>query len=128
MNPSVISALAALAGATIGGFTSVIASLLTQRYQAHAQWLGQEKLRRQELYKEFIEEASKCYSEALQHDKADIPALVVLYTKIGRMRILSSLAVVESAEMVGRKIFDTYLEPDRTFLELREMVNSHAIA
>ena len=111
----------------MGGFTSVIASLLTQRYQARAQGLVQEKLRRQELYKEFIEEASKCYSEALQHDKADIPALVVLYTKIGRMRILSSLAVVESAEMVGRKIFDTYLEPDRTFLELREMVNSHAI-
>src|SRR5271163_2263411 len=75
MDASFISALAALAGATIGGFTSVIASLVSQRYQAHAQWLVQEKLRRQELYKEFIEEASKCYSDALQHDKADIPAL-----------------------------------------------------
>ena len=127
MNASVISALAALAGATIGGFTSVIASLLTQRYQAHAQWLVQEKLRRQELYKEFIEEASKCYTLALQNDKADIPALVVLYTKIGRMRVLSSPTVIKSAETVGRKILDTYLEPDRTFLELREMVNSHAI-
>ena len=59
MNASAISALAALAGATMGAFTSVIASLLTQRYQARAQWLVQEKLRRQELYKEFIEEASK---------------------------------------------------------------------
>jgi hypothetical protein len=127
MNALAISALAALAGATIGGFTSVIASLLTQRYQARAQWLVQEKLRRQELYKEFIEEASKCYSDALQHDKADIPTLVVLYTKIGRMRVLSSPTVVESAETIGRKILDTYLEPDRTFLELREMVNSHAI-
>jgi hypothetical protein len=87
----------------------------------------QEKLRRQELYKEFIEEASKCYSDALQRDKADIPALVVLYTKIGRMRVLSSPMVLESAETVGRKILDTYLEPDRAFLELREMVNSHAI-
>jgi hypothetical protein len=127
MNASVISALAVLAGATIGGFTSVIASLLTQRYQARAQWIVQEKLRRQELYKEFIEEASKCYSDALQRDKADIPALVVLYTKIGRMRVLSSPMVLESAETVGRKILDTYLEPDRAFLELREMVNSHAI-
>ena len=127
MNASVISALAALAGAAIGGFTSVIASLLTQRYQARAQWLVQEKLRRQELYKEFIEEASKCYTLALQNDKADIPALVVLYTKIGRMRVLSSPTVIKSAETVGRKILDTYLEPDRTFLELREMINSHAI-
>ena len=127
MNASVISALAALAGAAIGGFTSVIASLLTQRYQARAQWLVQEKLRRQELYKDFIEEASKCYTLALQNDKADIPALVVLYTKIGRMRVLSSPTVIKSAETVGRKILDTYLEPDRTFLELREMINSHAI-
>jgi hypothetical protein len=127
MDASFISALAALAGATIGGFTSVIASLVSQRYQAHAQWLVQEKLRRQELYKEFIEEASKCYSDALQHDKADIPALVVLYTKIGRMRVLSSPTVVESAETAGRKILDTYLQPNRTFLDLREMVNNHAI-
>src|SRR5271169_5392741 len=127
MNASVISALAALAGATIGGFTSVIASFLTQKYQAHAQWLVQEKLRRQELYKEFIEEASKCYTHALQYDKADIPALVALYTKIGRMRVLSSPTVIKSAETVGHKILDTYLEPGRTFLELREMVNSHAI-
>src|SRR5271170_5642954 len=110
MDASFISALAALAGATIGGFTSVIASLVSQRYQAHAQWLVQEKLRRQELYKEFIEEASKCYSDALQHDKADIPALVVLYTKIGRMRVLSSPTVVDNAEIVGRKVLDTYLE------------------
>jgi hypothetical protein len=127
MNTTVISALAALAGAIIGGFTSVIASVLAQRYQARAQWLVQEKLRRQELYKEFIEEASKCYSDALQHDKADIPALVVLYSKISRMRVLSSPTVVESAEIAGRKILDTYLQPDRTFLDLREMVNKHAI-
>jgi hypothetical protein len=127
MNASVISALAALAGATIGGFTSLIASLLAQKYQARAQWLVQEKLRRQELYKEFIEEASKCYTDALQHDKADIPGLVALYAKIGRMRVLSSPAVVESAETIGRKILDAYLQPNKTFDELREMINNHAI-
>jgi hypothetical protein len=59
MNASVISALAALAGAAIGGFTSFLASLLTQPTQARATWVVQEKLRRQELYKEFIEGASK---------------------------------------------------------------------
>ena len=78
MNASVISALAALAGAAIGGLTSVLASWFTQKTQARAQWLAQDRLRRQELYKEFIEEASKCHMDALQHDKADIPALVGL--------------------------------------------------
>src|ERR1700730_695348 len=127
MNASIITALAALAGAAIGGLTSVLASWLTQHAQARAQWIAQDKLRRQELYKEFIEAASKCYVDALQHDKADIPALVELYVRVGRMRILSSSNVVESAELVARKIIDTYLAPNKTFLELREMVNSGTI-
>ena len=98
-----------------------------QKTQVRAQWLAQDKLRRQEVYKEFIEEASRCYVDALQHDKADIPALVGFYAKIGRMRVLSSLKVVELAEQIGRKILDTYLEPEKGFLELREMVNSGSI-
>jgi hypothetical protein len=127
MNASIITALAALAGVAIGGLTSVLASWLTQHAQARAQWIAQDKLRRQELYKEFIEAASKCYVDALQHDKADIPALVELYVRVGRMRILSSPNVVESAELVARTIIDTYLAPNKTFLELREMVNSGTI-
>ena len=127
MDNSVISALAALAGAMIGGLTSVLASWMTQRTVARAQWLAQDKVRRQELYKEFIEDASKCYIDALQHDKADIPALVSLYAKIGRMRALSSPKVVASAEQIAKKTLDAYLEPDRGFLELRDMVNSGAI-
>jgi hypothetical protein len=126
MNASIISALAALAGAAIGGFTSVLASWLTQRTQARAQWLAQDKIRRQDLYKEFIEAASKCYAHALQQDKPDIPALVGLYTTIGRMRVLSSAKVFESAEQAARKILDTYLEPNKTFVELRAIVNSEA--
>jgi hypothetical protein len=72
MNPSIISALAALAEAAIGGLTSILASWWTQHAQAKAQWLMQDNLRRQELYKEFIEEASKAHIDALQHDKTDI--------------------------------------------------------
>jgi len=127
MNASVITALAALAGAAIGGLTSVFASWLAQHAQARAQWLAQDKLRRQELYKEFIEAASKCYIDALQQDEADMPALVELYVRVGRMRILSSPKVVESAELVARRIVDSYLTPNKTFLELREMVNSGTI-
>jgi hypothetical protein len=124
MDSSIISALA---GAITGGLTSVLASWLTQHAQARAQWRAQDKLRRQELYKEFIEAASKCYIDALQYDKADIPALVELYVRVGRMRILSSPQVVESTEYVARKIINTYLEPNKNFLELRETANSGSI-
>jgi hypothetical protein len=50
-------------------------------------------------------------------DKADIPALVELFVRVGRMRILSSPMVVESAELVARRIIDAYLEPNKNFLD-----------
>ena len=127
MDASAITALAALTGAAVGGLTSGFASWLIQKTQARAQWLAQEKLLRQELYKEFIEEASKCYIDALQHDKPDVPALVGLYAKIARMRVLSSHTVLKQAEQIERTIIDAYLEPDKTFPELREMANSGSL-
>ena len=121
MDASIISALAALTGAAVGGLTSGIANWLNHRSQLRAQWLLHEKSRRQILYRDFIEQASKCYIDALQHDEADIPGLVGLYAKTSRMRTLSSRQVVHRAEEVTRRILDTYLEPDKSFVQLREM-------
>jgi hypothetical protein len=121
MDTSVISALAALAGTAVGGLTSVVANWLTHRIQVRAQWLQHEKTRRQMLYRDFIDEASKCYIDALQHDKPDIAGLVGLYAKLGRMRVLSAKPVVHSADSILRQILDTYLEPDKTFVELHDM-------
>ena len=121
MDTSIISALAALTGAAVGGLTSGVANWLNHRTQVRAQWILHEKTRRQVLYREFIEEASKCYIDALQHDEADIPGLVGLYAKLSRMRAQSPKTVVQHAEEVARKILDTYLEPDKSFLQLREM-------
>jgi hypothetical protein len=118
---SIISALAALTGAAVGGLTSGITNWVNLRSQLRAQWLLHEKSRRQTLYGDFMEEASRCYIDALQHNEADIPGLVGLYAKLSRMRTLSSKTVVERAEEVVRKILDTYLEPDKSFVELREM-------
>lgn len=127
MDASIISAFAALIGAAIGGLTSVLASWLTQKTQTRAQWLTHETIRRQDLYKEFIEEAAVCYADALQHEKPEIPVWIELYAKIGRMRVVSSPRVVLSAERVGQKIIDTYMEPNKTFLEVREMIDTNAI-
>jgi hypothetical protein len=124
---SIVTALAALAGTAVGGFTSVIAGWLSNRLQVRAQWFAHENNRRQTLYREFIEEASKCYIDALQNDQADIPGLVGLYAKIGRMRVLSSDAVVKSADEIAKQILDTYLEPGKSFIELRDMAKNGTI-
>src|ERR1700685_1047383 len=102
MDASVISAVAALAGTAVGGLTNGLANLLTHRIQVRAQWLQHEKNRRQVLYRDLIEEASKCYIDALQHDEADIPGLVGLYAKLNRMRVQSSTLVVHRADEVTR--------------------------
>ena len=123
MDASVISALAALTGTAVGGLTSAFANWLNHRTQIRSQWLQHEKNRRQILYRDFIDEASKCYIDALQHGEADIAGLVGLYAKLGRMRVLSSKPVVQSADAICRKIMDAYLAPDKSFVELRDMAN-----
>ena len=103
MDASIVTAVAGLTGAAIGGFTSVLASWLTQHAQAKAQRLEQDQLRRQEIYKEFIKDAAKLYIDALQSDKADVSALMGLYAEVSRMRVLSSASVVDRADETSKK-------------------------
>jgi hypothetical protein len=56
-----------------------------------------------------------------------LSALMGLYAELSRMRILSSEEVVDSADQIVKRIVDTYLEPNKTFPELREMANSGLI-
>jgi hypothetical protein len=127
MEPAYLPALAALAGSALGGLTSFASAWLTQHHQDRARRLSQDKARRQKLYKQFIDEASKLYADALVHDKAEVSALVNVYALVSRMRVLSSSAVVERAEAVLRMIVDTYFTPNKTFPELRSLMNSHPI-
>ena len=127
MNAAYLPALAALAGSVIGGLTSFASAWLTQRRQDRAKQLSAEKTRRQKLYKQFIDEASKLYADALVHDRAEVSALVSVYALIGRMRVVSSSAVIEKAEAVVHLIIDTYFTPNKTFSDLRQLMNDHAI-
>jgi hypothetical protein len=127
MNSASLPALAALAGSAIGSVTSLASAWLIQRRQDRATRVTQDKSRRQKLYKQFIDEASKLYADALAHDEAEVSALVSVYALISRMRVLSSPAVVEKAEAVVRMIVDTYFSPNKTLPELRRLMDSHAI-
>jgi hypothetical protein len=127
MNTPYLPAFAALAGSAIGGLTSFASAWLTQNHQDRVKRLSGEKTRRQKLYKQFIDEASKLYADALVHDQAEVSALVSVYALISRMRVVSSSAVIEKAEAVVHLIIDTYFTPNKTFSEVRELMNGHAI-
>lgn len=123
MDTATISALAALGGATVGGVTSFATTWLSQQTQARIQEITYKRSRREDLYKDFIEEASKLYADALVHKISDISKLVRLYAMINMMRVLSSRNTVETAEKVGRTIVSTYLGADKSLPELENMVN-----
>ena len=127
MDPASISAFAALGGALIGGLTSFATSWLTQQTQAREQQLTHKLTRQEDLYKEFIEEASRLYADSLVHDTPDVSQLIRLYVMISRMRVLASATIVENADKVARMIVNSYLVPNKTFPELRDMVNSGAM-
>jgi hypothetical protein len=127
MSSAYLPALAALAGSAIGGLTSLASAWLTQNRQDRAKRILHDKGRRQKLYKQFIDEASKLYADALAHNEAEVAALVSVYALISRMRVLSSSAVVEAAEAVVRMIVETYFAPNKTFREVRKLVNSDGI-
>ena len=124
MDAGYISALAALAGSAIGGLTSLTASWLTQHVQFSAQQRAGSRDRRVELYKNFIDEASKWYADAYEHDQPAVSNLVNLYALISRMRILSSPMVIENADHVVRAIITTYLAPNRTFRDLPAVLDN----
>ena len=127
MSTVYLPAFAALAGSAIGGLTSFASAWLTQHHQDRAKRLSGEKTRRQKLYKQFIDEASKLYADALVHDQAEVSALVSVYALISRMRVVSNSAVIEKADAVVHLIVDTYFTPNKTFSEFREQMNGHAV-
>ena len=127
MDTAYFSAFAALAGSAIGGLTTLAASWLSQRVQFQAQARARNLSRREDLYKDFIEEASRWYADAYAHQNAEIGNLVTLYALVSRMRVLSSPHVVESADSVVRTIIQTYLGPNKTFSDIQEIVDNEAM-
>ena len=94
MDAGYITALAALGGAALGGFTSFATSWTTQRVQMNAERNATSKSRRQKLYNAFIDSAAKMYGDALIHDKLELSGLIELHAIVSRMRVFSSAAVI----------------------------------
>jgi hypothetical protein len=123
LDPAYISALAALAGATIGGLTSFGTSWLTQRTQLRHAHREAERAELKTLYQDFMTEASRLFVEAMRaktDDIDDISGLVGLHAMIGGMRLVSDQPVIDAAMQAEGAIVETYLGPDRTIRELMD--------
>jgi len=122
MTTMYIPALAAFGGSAFGAVSTIMSGWFNRRRRLRERHHARSFEKRERLYKNFIEEASRLYADALVSDKAEIPQLVGLYTLIGRMRILSSDDVVHAAERTGRLIIETYLAPNRSIVDLPDFI------
>ena len=120
MNTMYAPAFAAFGGSAFGAISTIVTGWVTRRRRLRERHYARSISKRERLYRSFIEEASRVYADALVSDKSEIPQLVNLYALIGRMRILSSDQVVQAAERAGRLIIETYLSPNREFVDLPE--------
>ena len=112
MNGAYLSAIAALAGPGIGAVASFATTWLTQDAQSRAQRLAQAMTRRERLYGEFIEEASRLFTDAITHQLDDPSKFVRLYALVGRLRLCAPANVIAKAEEVMQQ---TYRLPNRDF-------------
>ena len=117
-----LTAIAALFGAIIGGTLSVVASWLAQRVQSKSQLLAQEIQRRQKLYNDFLDTSARCYADALQENDPEPSRLSRLYGEIGRMQLRSSDKVVEEANRIVHQILDVYTGTNRSSGEILDLL------
>jgi hypothetical protein len=109
---SYISALAALAGSGIGAIASIGTTWLAQRHQDRSQRLAQNRTRLEQIFGEFIDQASRLFADALTHQLDDLSKLVPLYATLGKLRLYASNETILCADCVMSRIVDAYYGPN----------------
>jgi hypothetical protein len=117
-----MSAFAALVGTFVGGITSIATSWMGQQRQTKEQRRLNQKSELHELYKQFIQDASRLYVDALEHDTTEISKLVDIYATLNHMRVVSSPKVIAEADNALRMIIETYAKENATFSGVRHSI------
>ena len=76
-----IPAIASFSGSASGTLASIVTGWVTQRRKDRIRHSLRATSQREELYKSFIEEASRLYADALVNDKSEVSKLVDLYAE-----------------------------------------------
>ena len=119
IDPALLSAVAALVGALVGGGASLAAAIYTQRYQDRLQRVAHETAKRETVYAEFIMNGSKLLLNAYVHDNITLDADAQNLVGIAnRMRLFAPPSVIHEAEAVIRGLIEISLKPS---VDLRKL-------
>ncbi|WP_263381397.1 hypothetical protein [Granulicella arctica] len=108
INPSILSALAVLAGSSVGALTPVLSNYVLQRSATQRDFANREIVGRQTLYSEFITEATRLYGDGLIRNAFAMSDAVGIYALVSRMRLVAPDSVIVAAEAVVKTIIERY--------------------
>ena len=115
MDTAYISAFAALGGSAVGALTSLATTWLTLNSQERANRAAREMTRRENLYGQFIEEATKLFTDALMNEWEDAKKFIGLYALASKLRLFASPEVLGKSEQVMMHIIEIYEDPKKDF-------------
>jgi hypothetical protein len=122
MDSSIIPALSAILGTAVGGLTTFATTFLNQRYATHREMLLKDAATRDQVYSEFFKEVTDLYINSLSRtvdDLAHQASVVTMYSLVGRIRMISSEAVLKAAEKLAEDVFECYRRPPMTLEEFK---------
>ena len=119
IDPALLTPVALLLGALVGGGASLLGAIYSQRSQDRVQRVASEIAKRETVYADFVMSASNLLLNAYTHDAialtGDEQRMIGL---INRMRLFAPTDVVDGAEAVLRAILEILLKPS---IELRQL-------
>src|SRR5215216_7860209 len=99
MDDGVTGGLAAVTGALVGGLASLTSTWLGERSRHRRDLLQRELVKRETVYSDFIDQASKLYvasaTRRIEDDDAELEGVVALYAVASRLRLFASDQVIK---------------------------------
>ena len=124
MDGGIVSAMAGVLGALVGGAATFSTAWVTQRAAGKRQVIEAEISKREALYGEFIEQCSKLTIDAVAHDLRTPDTVLPLYALVNRIRLSASDKVLAEAEHMLRFILKQYFSPNLSVEEIRTLALS----
>jgi hypothetical protein len=124
MDANLITAFAGVLGSVTGASAAIATTWISQKNQTTRERAKWETRKRETLYGDFITEASQQLANAFDHSLDTPETLVRLGAILGRIRLVSSDAVLTGAEECFDRIVDLYVKPNRTIDQLVTTLHS----
>jgi len=124
MDQNLITAMAGVLGSVSGASAAIATTWISQKSQTIRERAKSETRKRETLYGDFISEASQQLANAFDHSLDKPETLVKLGVILGRIRLVSSDAVLTAAEECFDRIIDLYAKPNRTIAEVFTTLHS----